>query len=77
MALLSTKQAAEKLGISDIRVRQLIADGKIIAQQVGRDWVIEDSALNSVTVYGKAGRPTKTESAKAAKTASAKKPHNK
>ena len=62
MALLTTKQAAEKLGVTAIRVRQLIAEGKIEAEQVGRDWIIQESALTSVTVYGKAGRPSKSES---------------
>jgi excisionase family DNA binding protein len=63
MKLLTTKEVAVRLGLSAIRVRELIRAGKIQAQQVGRDWVIEESALENVTVYGKAGRPPKTESA--------------
>jgi excisionase family DNA binding protein len=63
MKLLTTKEVAVKLGLSAIRVRELIRAGKIQAQQVGRDWVIEEAALENVTVYGKAGRPPKTESA--------------
>lgn len=79
MKLLTTKDVAERLGLSAIRVRELIRDGKIQAQQVGRDWVIEESALASVTVYGKAGRPPKTESAKtnASRQATTKKSRNK
>ncbi len=37
----------------------MIREGKITAQQVGRDYVIEASSLESVKTYGKAGRPTK------------------
>ena len=57
MNLLSTQQAAERLGVSVIRVRQLIRAGKIKAMTVGRDYVIEEAALKGVVVYGKAGRP--------------------
>lgn len=59
MNLLSTNQAAEKLNVTPIRIRQLIREGKIKAQKVGRDYAIEESALESVKTYGKAGRPTK------------------
>lgn len=60
MKLLSTKEAAERLNISPIRVRQLIQDGKIKANRVGRDYVIDEKDLESVQTYGKAGRPKKT-----------------
>jgi excisionase family DNA binding protein len=79
MKLLTTKEAAQVLGLSAIRVRELIRSGKIEAQQVGRDWVIQESALQSVIVYGKAGRPSKPKSEEAEpkvskKTSSTKKP---
>ena len=57
--LLSTAEAAESLGVSVRRVRQLISEGKLSARQVGRDYVIEAGALDGVRVYGKAGRPPK------------------
>ena len=57
MKLLSTDQAAERLGISGRRVRALIAEGKLQATYVGGGYVIEESALDAVKVYGKAGRP--------------------
>jgi excisionase family DNA binding protein len=57
MKLLSTKQAAEILGISPIRVRQLIQEGKLPASRVGRDYVINEADLTNVKTYGKAGRP--------------------
>jgi excisionase family DNA binding protein len=59
MKLLSTDQAAERLGISGRRVRALIAEGKLQATYVGGGYVIEESALDAVKVYGKAGRPPK------------------
>ncbi len=55
--LLTTSEAAKKLHVTPIRVRQMIREGKIPAQQVGRDYVIEESSLESVKTYGKAGRP--------------------
>ena len=58
MKLLSTKEAAEKLNVSPIRVRQLIRERKLKASLIGRDYVIQESDLKSVQTYGKAGRPT-------------------
>ena len=61
MKLLTTIEAAERLGISARRVRALIAEGALKAQQLGREYAIEESALARVTIYGKAGRPRKAE----------------
>jgi DNA binding domain, excisionase family len=60
MKLLNTSEAAEKLGVSVRRVRQLIAEGKITAHNLGRDYAIEENALAEVKTYGKAGRPSKS-----------------
>ena len=57
--MLSTSEAAEKLGVSAIRIRQLIQEGKIKAKKLGRDYVIDESELENVKTYGKAGRPMK------------------
>lgn len=57
MELLTTSEAAKRLHVTPIRVRQMIREGKIEARQVGRDYVIEESSLESVKTYGKAGRP--------------------
>lgn len=57
MELLTTSEAAKKLRVTPIRVRQMIREGKIEAKQVGRDYVIEESSLESVKTYGRAGRP--------------------
>ncbi|MGI8787193.1 MAG: helix-turn-helix domain-containing protein [Pyrinomonadaceae bacterium] len=59
MELLTTSEAAKRLRVTPIRVRQMIREGKIQAKQVGRDYVIEESSLDSVKTYGKAGRPAK------------------
>jgi excisionase family DNA binding protein len=59
MKLLNTAEAAEKLGVSIRRVRQLIAEGKLPAHNLGRDYAIEEAALADVKTYGKAGRPPK------------------
>lgn len=64
MELLSTAQAAEKLGVSERRVRQLINEGKLSAHKLGRDFAIEESALETVKTYGKAGRPPKAKDEK-------------
>lgn len=76
MELLSAEQAASRLGVSVARVKQLLAEGKIQAQKVGKQWIIQDSALASVTIYGKPGRPSKEKADKAhqaVKTSAAKK----
>ena len=57
MDLLTTSEAAKRLRVTPIRIRQMIREGKITAQQIGRDYVIEESSLDSVKTYGKAGRP--------------------
>jgi len=59
MELLTTTEAAKRLHVTPIRVRQLIREGKLEAKQVGRDYVIEESSLELVKTYGKAGRPVK------------------
>ena len=62
MELLSTAQAAQKLGVSERRVRQLISEGKIVAHKLGRDFAIKESEIENVKTYGKAGRPPKEKS---------------
>jgi len=59
MKLISTDDAAKKLGVSGRRIRQLIDEGKLPAQHVGGGYVIDESELEGVKVYGKAGRPPK------------------
>ncbi len=57
--LIGTKEAAEKLGVSLRRVQQLVEMGKLPAQRIGRDYLIQEKDLSKVTIYGKRGRPKK------------------
>jgi len=36
----SVKEASTRLGISDRRVRQLLAEGRIEGKRLARDWVV-------------------------------------
>jgi excisionase family DNA binding protein len=68
MGLLTTKQAAERLGISIPRIHQLINEERLPAEKVGRDYVIREEDL-SLVEDRKVGRPpkAKAESSKASK----------
>ncbi len=48
MKLLSTPDAAEALGVTVARIQQLIWDGRLPAQKVGRDYVIQENDLEKV-----------------------------
>ncbi len=56
--LLSVIEAAEKLGVSRIRVNQFIEEGRLPAQKVGRSYVILESDLQLVE-NRQTGRPPK------------------
>jgi excisionase family DNA binding protein len=58
MNLLSTQQAAERLGVDDSRVRRLIQQGRLPAMRVGRAHLIREEDLALVAVR-KPGRPPK------------------
>lgn len=58
MEILNTATAAEKLNVSAIRVRQLIRDGRLPAQKVGRDYIIQEKDLVLVS-HRQTGRPAK------------------
>ena len=58
MKLLSAKEVAGKLGVSDRRVRFLITSGKLPAIRVGNSYVIQESDLK-VIGERKNGRPKK------------------
>ena len=53
---LTTADAADKLGVSQRRVLALIKDGRLPAQRLGRDHLIEEASLNLVKDR-KPGRP--------------------
>lgn len=56
--LLTTQQAAEKLGLTDSRVRQLILEGRLPAQKFGHLNMIREQDLALVEDI-KRGRPPK------------------
>ncbi len=60
MALITTAQAAEKLGISVRRVQELIGAGRLPAQQFGRTYVVDEADLKLVEDR-KPGRPRKSQ----------------
>lgn len=59
MKIITTKKAATILGVSQSRIRQLIRDGKIMANKVdGSIWVIDnDSFQKFIQKPRPAGRP--------------------
>jgi excisionase family DNA binding protein len=60
MKLISTAEAAEKLGVHITRVQVLIRQGRLPAQKVGRNYVIDEGDLKLVE-NRKPGRPKKQE----------------
>ena len=57
---LTTTQTAERLNVSQARVRQMILDGVIKADKFGRDNVISEAELKRIEKLDrKAGRPPK------------------
>jgi excisionase family DNA binding protein len=59
MDLLSIKDAAAKLQISNVRVFQLIQEGSLPAQKIGRDWFIQESDVEAAKNRRGRGRPAK------------------
>ncbi|HEX8632588.1 MAG TPA: helix-turn-helix domain-containing protein [Pyrinomonadaceae bacterium] len=55
---LTTQEAAKRLDISAIRVRQLISAGRLPAEKFGRDYMIKEEDLELVADR-KPGRPPK------------------
>ncbi len=57
-APLTTRQAAERLGVTDSRIRHLVLEGRLPAEKFGRDLVIREHDLRLVEDR-KVGRPPK------------------
>lgn len=54
----TTKQAAERLGVSVRRVNALVNSGVLKAEKFGRSWMVDEASVeNLVSVPRKAGRP--------------------
>ncbi len=58
MKLLGTKEASERLAVSQQRIQALIKNGQLPAEKVGRDWLIKESDLDLVR-NRQVGRPKK------------------
>lgn len=63
-ATLTTKEAAERLGVTPARVRQLVIAGSLPAEKFGRDLMIKESDLQLVQVRLMGRPPTKKGSKK-------------
>lgn len=59
--LYTSESAANYLGVTPARVRQLIMDGRIKSEKYGRDHLIEEYQLKEYIANGKkkSGRPRK------------------
>ena len=57
--MLTTTDAAARLGLTPGRVRQLIRAGQLPAVKAGRDWLIEKTDLKLVETRRRRGRPRK------------------
>jgi excisionase family DNA binding protein len=58
MNLMTVKQVAEELGVTEGRVRQLLSAGRLKGTKLGRDWLIRPRALAAVR-NRPTGRPPK------------------
>lgn len=58
---LTTEDAAKYLGVSSSRVRQLIIEGRLASEKIGRDHIISKSDISHFVKHGKKrrGRPPK------------------
>lgn len=63
MGSVSVAQAAERLGVSVPRIHQRIADGSLVAERIGSQWVVDERSLLRVQERSKAGRPLSVRSA--------------
>ena len=58
MKLISTAEAAKRLGVTPSRVRAMIARGRLKAMRIGIMWLIDPKDLDAVKDR-KVGRPRK------------------
>ena len=62
MSLVTTKEAAQILGVTPARVRQLIKEKRLAAEKHGRDHLLQDRVVERFKRHGrrsgpKGGRP--------------------
>jgi excisionase family DNA binding protein len=62
MNLITTKNAAEILGVTPVRVRQLIQQGQLQSVKHGRDHLLHEEEVQQFNRHGRrpGGRPPKT-----------------
>ncbi len=58
--LMTTAEAADRLGLTVRAVQKMIEAGRLQARKVGRDYLIEPLALGSIPKQAK-GRPPKSQ----------------
>ena len=58
MKIISTAEAAKRLGVTQSRVQKMIAAKRLKAIKVGREWLIDPKDLDAVSDR-KVGRPRK------------------
>ena len=61
MNLITTKNAAEILGVTPVRVRQLIQQGQVRSEKHGRDHLLREDEVRQFNRHGRrpGGRPPK------------------
>lgn len=59
VALITLKEAARRLELSDITLRSAIRRGRMTARKMGRDWLVEESEVRyyELTSLGRVGYP--------------------
>jgi len=70
--LLTTAEAAERLGLTVRAVQKMIEAGRLEARRVGRDYIISAASLGSIERKSPAGRPPKVAQTEKAKEAGKK-----
>ena len=56
--MITTTQAAERLGVTTRRVVALCHAGKLRGEKIGRDWLVDESSVEAyAATERKAGRP--------------------
>ena len=63
MMMITTREAAERLGVTMKRVQAMIRDERLPAEKMGRDYIIKERDLKLVADR-KPGRPPKAASPK-------------
>lgn len=61
MAILTARQAAEKLGVTPGRIRQLVVEKRLPASKFGNALMILESDLDLVRDRKRTGRPSKVD----------------